>query len=210
MSAVFLFTNNASSNLAGAINNTALTANLSAGTGALFPNPGANQQFALTFHDAATRVNYEVVYVTGRSGDTITMLRGQEGTVAQNWQAGDLADLLITAGTAQAWLQQAQASPTKVVTASGPFVIANNDGSIFMNRTVAPAASSAAMPAAPIDGQTIRIIDFAKNFNKYPVTLTPNAGQSFPNNEAQVVLNVNGQVGELIFCATGNLWSFKS
>ena len=94
-----LFANNAGSTLAGAITNTATTANLQAGTGALFPNPSAGQFFALTFTDALTGLVHEIVYVTARSGDALTFIRAQEGTTAQAWSAGDLAENLLTAGT---------------------------------------------------------------------------------------------------------------
>lgn len=94
----FIFANDASSTLAGPISSTALSVTLASGTGALFPNPGAGQQFAMTFNDAATGLLTEIVYCSARSGDTITIARGQEGTTAQSWSAGDLAANLITAG----------------------------------------------------------------------------------------------------------------
>lgn len=97
---VQLFTNNAQSQLAGDITSIATTAALLSGAGALFPNPGANQYFLLTFVDAATGLQNEIVKVTAMAGDTITtMVRGQEGTAAQAWAAGDVAALFATAGT---------------------------------------------------------------------------------------------------------------
>src|SRR5450631_2092852 len=99
---VILFSNDAVSTLAGAITNTSLTANLAPGTGVLFPNPGGGQIFKLTFIDAATGLLNEIVNVTAITGDTITMVRAQEGTVALNWLAGDLAQSLWTAGCANA------------------------------------------------------------------------------------------------------------
>lgn len=101
----FLFTNNAQTTLAGSISNVAVTANLAPGSGALFPNPSAGQAFPLTFTDAATGLLNEIVYVTARSGDTITMVRAQEGTSALAWSAGDNAALLVTAGALQSFTQ---------------------------------------------------------------------------------------------------------
>lgn len=108
MSNIALFKNNAVSSLAGAITNTSLTANLASGGGALFPTPGAGQYFTLTFNDAATGLLDEIVWVTNVTGDTITMTRGQEGTLAQNWSAGDIASALITAGDLQTFAQTPQ------------------------------------------------------------------------------------------------------
>lgn len=96
--ALFLFANNASSVLASAISSTATVIDLSPGTGALFPNPAAGQQFTLTLNDAATGLVYEIVYCTARSTDTLTVVRGQEGTAAVSWLANDRAFLAATAG----------------------------------------------------------------------------------------------------------------
>ncbi len=105
--AVILFANNATTTLAGAISNVAVTANLASGSGALFPHPVGGQYFALTFNDAATGLFDEIVYVTNVTGDTITMLRGQEGTAARSWLAGDLASNFLTAGVMAALVQAA-------------------------------------------------------------------------------------------------------
>lgn len=105
MANTFVFSNNAKSALAGAITSSATTANLSPGTGVEFPSPGAGQDFSLTFTDLATGTLNEIVYVTARSGDTVTMVRAQEGTVALNWLAGDIAALLPTAGQLAAMAQ---------------------------------------------------------------------------------------------------------
>jgi hypothetical protein len=103
-----LFANRANSTLAGAITNVALTANLASGSGVLFPAPGANQFFCMTFSDAATGLLNEIVHVTNVTGDTITMIRAQEGTTAQAWSAGDFASNLFTAGNAEFFAQPGQ------------------------------------------------------------------------------------------------------
>lgn len=105
---VLLMANNASSTLASAISNVSLTCTLSAGSGALFPSPGANQYFLMTFVDAATQTLREIVQCTARSGDTLTIVRAQEGTTALAWNANDLAVNMITAGTLQTYSQISQ------------------------------------------------------------------------------------------------------
>ena len=120
-----LWTNNAASSLAGGITNTSLTCNLQAGTGALFPSPGSGQFFCMTFVDAATELLREIVHVTAVSGDVFTIVRGQEGTTALNWSAGDLAQNLITAASMAALVQQDVNgfSNVQVFTSSGTFVV---------------------------------------------------------------------------------------
>lgn len=105
---VLLFANNAISQLAAGISAVALTASLTPGSGALFPTPAAGQYFKLTFADAATGTLLEVVHVTNVTGDTVTMVRGQEGTTAKAYLAGDNVGMFITAGTAAAMVQAEQ------------------------------------------------------------------------------------------------------
>lgn len=121
--AIILFANNATSTLAGSISNVAVTCNLAPGTGALFPNPGADEYFVMTFTDAATGILKEIVHVTARATDTLTIVRAQEGTTALAWTAGDIAANLNTAGT-MAGLVQPDDNPGRlldilVVTANG-------------------------------------------------------------------------------------------
>lgn len=111
---IFLYANNAKSALAGSITNVATNANLTPGSGVLFPAPTSGQQFALTFTDQATGLLREIVYVTSRTGDSITMVRGQEGTTALAWSAGDIAASLLTAGNMTAAIQPGQTNYTRI------------------------------------------------------------------------------------------------
>lgn len=112
---ILLFSNNAQSTLSGAITNTATTISLASGGGALFPNPSAGYYFVATIIDAATGLLNEIIWVTGRSGDTLTVIRAQETTTGLNWLAGDIIGNFWTAGQATAMLQQSQ-SPNIVNT----------------------------------------------------------------------------------------------
>lgn len=207
---IFLTANNASSTLAAPISNSATTVSLAVGTGALFPNPSAGQQFPLTFNDAATGLLTEIVYCTSRTGDTLTIVRAQEGTTAQAWLAGDLAANLITAGLLAAYQQSAALSPARTVTASGAFAMSTADagGGVCLDRIVGPAVSSTTLPVST-DGQTYWIEDLARNFNAYPVTVTFPGGTTGPNGAATVTLNVNGQCAQFRFYADSNIWSFR-
>jgi hypothetical protein len=91
--------NQAQTTLAAAINATATSLTVASGTGALFPTLSTNQFFRLSLTDAATQTKTEIMYVTAISSDTFTLARGQEGTTAQSWVAGDICANQITAGT---------------------------------------------------------------------------------------------------------------
>jgi len=79
-----IFTNNASALLAASISDTDTTIQLASGFGANFPSPSGALYFYLTLEDDAGTI--EVVKITGRSGDNLTMDsaadRGQDGTTA--------------------------------------------------------------------------------------------------------------------------------
>lgn len=99
--AVFLSCNFALTNLAAALTSSVTTITVTTGTGALFPSPTTGQFFSLTLNDALTGLVYEIVWVTSRTGDTMTVERGQEGTTAKPWLIGDFAYRALTAGEEQ-------------------------------------------------------------------------------------------------------------
>lgn len=210
MSSTILFANNATSTLAGAITNVATTVNLQAGGGALFPNPGAGQYFVLTFVDAATGLLNEIVQVTARVVDALTIVRAQEGTTAKAWLAGDIAASLWSAGQASAMQQAALLQPSRIVTASGAFVMTTADanGGVGLNRTVAPAASSTTLPAGAATGDVYSIEDLAGNFQAFPVTVSYPGGMTGPEGAATQTLNVNKQCGRFRYYGA-NIWSYK-
>ena len=72
---------------------------LSVTSDANIPALASGQQFPLTLVDAATETIFEIVYVTEVSGTTLTVLRGQEGTIAQTWKIGDFVKGSPTTGT---------------------------------------------------------------------------------------------------------------
>lgn len=89
------FTNNASATLAASITSTQTSVSLSTGQGALFPTLTAPDYFYVTFSDSAN--NLEIAKVTARTGDTLTVSRGQDGTVGRTFSAGDKCELRFTA-----------------------------------------------------------------------------------------------------------------
>lgn len=89
------FTNNASATLAGSITSTATSIVLTAGNGSLFPALGAGDYCFATLVDSSN--NLEIVKVTGRSGDTLTVERGQDNTTARGYAAGDKCELRLVA-----------------------------------------------------------------------------------------------------------------
>lgn len=88
--------NNAVSKLTAGITNASTSISLTPGTGALFPTLGAGDYFPATM--IKSDGTYEVIRVTARSSDVLTVTRGQEGTAAVAFSAGDRIELRMTAG----------------------------------------------------------------------------------------------------------------
>ena len=86
---------------------------LATGTGADFPLPDLSETYFVgTLSDAATRQVKEIVWVIQRSGDVLTVIRGQENTIALNWDAGAFFENLWTAGQAQSVVQVDEVPPS--------------------------------------------------------------------------------------------------
>jgi hypothetical protein len=92
---VCLATNNASTTLLSSLNATDTTMVVAAGTGSEFPNPTGGNYFYLTLSNIAG--DQEIVKVTLRNTDTMTIVRGQDNTVARVWLPGDFVQLRIVA-----------------------------------------------------------------------------------------------------------------
>ena len=84
-------TNNAFGTLSAAINTTATTVTLDSGQGARFPTLGASDYFYGTLVDTSN--NLEIVKVTARSTDSLTVVRGQDGTSGTAFAIGDRFEL---------------------------------------------------------------------------------------------------------------------
>lgn len=97
-----LFTNNASSTLAAGISVGATSLTVFGGEGVKFPAPVAPDFALVTLYQKSgtTEINHEIVKVTARTGDILTIERAQEGTTARAFNSGDAVELRWTAGSA--------------------------------------------------------------------------------------------------------------
>jgi hypothetical protein len=121
---IALYADNANTALAAGISSSATTIIVTTGTGGLFPNPTTGQFFTLTLNDQLTGNVYEICYCTARTGDSLTVLRGQEGTTAVAWLLGDFAYNAWTAGT----IETGRLLETRRFTTPGTFTYASPPG----------------------------------------------------------------------------------
>ena len=102
---ILLFANQAQTTLALPVNNVQTTITVASGTGSYFPAPSTGQAINLTLVNSTNSLITEVVQCTNITGDVLTVIRGQEGTVANQWNIGDFVINFMTAGTAQSFTQ---------------------------------------------------------------------------------------------------------
>lgn len=142
MALQLLAANNAQSVLAAGISASATSLTLNTGTGALFPSPVSGTSFfKLTLVDAATGQLSEIVHVTAKSGDVLTIARGQEGTSARAWSANDIAANMLTAGTILLLAQLE--SPSFTGTPAGPTAAPGTNTTQFATTAFIQAALAA-------------------------------------------------------------------
>lgn len=100
------FTNFATTILASSINAGATSITVRSGDGALFPQPatGDDYFYAVLVNTSAQR---EVVKVTARSTDVMTVVRAQEGTSALTYNVGDIFAHRVTAASLNALKSEA-------------------------------------------------------------------------------------------------------
>lgn len=88
------FTNFGKSKLAASILSTDTTINITVGDGAKFPTLAAGDYFIAGIINSAKQA--EVIKVTARATDQFTAARGQEGTTARAYTAGDTIQLILS------------------------------------------------------------------------------------------------------------------
>ena len=86
------FTNNAKTTLASGITSSATSATVT--DGSVFPSLSSGEHFYCTFDDGT---NNEIVKVTARSSNTLTIVRAADNTTARAFSSGNQAELRATA-----------------------------------------------------------------------------------------------------------------
>ncbi len=98
------FLNRVWATLASGITNVATSIPLTTGHGARFGTIAAGDKIRAVIIDAAN--NVEVIYITAISTDTLTVLRGQDGSTARAYSAGDRIEARIGKSTMEHLVQQ--------------------------------------------------------------------------------------------------------
>lgn len=203
MALTLLAANNAQTVLAAGISSSATSITVNTGTGALFPSPvSGTSYFKLTLVDAATGSLTEIVHVTARTGDVMTIQRGQEGTTARAWSANDLAANMMTAGSFDALLQKQSNLADLENPATGRANLGFNAMGIGLSGNILQSLSS-------LDWQTFEFVTGALyivqsgNMSNVPV------GLDVPGPTYNTLIRVNGPEGgnrhvEVVYSTTSS------
>lgn len=111
---LYRFANNAVSVIAQALRSNDTTIYLATDTGNIFPPLIEGQKFAATLVDPTGAIR-EIVTVTARNGDILTVERGQEDTPALPWPVGTLIKNLVTRDVLYSFTQRNEISVSAVV-----------------------------------------------------------------------------------------------
>jgi len=194
-------TNFAMSTLSVAINAAATTLVLATGEGAKFPTLGGGDWFPAILEEGA---NVEIVHVTARSSDTLTVTRAREGTTALSFGIGARVDLRLTEATLQAIL-----TLTTVAAYLGTAATAalDTDGALAANSDTRVATQKATKTyvdqiIAAQDAMVFKgVIDCSANPN-YPAA---DRGWTYRVSVAGKIggaSGINVEVGDILLCLT--------
>jgi hypothetical protein len=176
---VFTFANNVNTTLAGAFSSSATSFTL-ASTAHLPTSIPAGEYLVVTLNDAATRGNYEVIYVGTISGATCSnLLRAQEGTAALSWLTGDYAYCAPTDGQMASFPQLGAANTwTGANTFADPVLVgaATASGDAVQLGQVTSIASPLQLAT-----QAATSANEAVNLGQFPSSVGVNGYQEFPS-----------------------------
>jgi hypothetical protein len=194
--------NNARGFLASAINDTGTTLTLTTGTGANFPDIGGSESFFATI--VSTDGTYEIVNVTARVGDVLTIARGAESTSPLSFNPGSLVELRVTVGNINSQTSQLLFREYRPGDAPTYFTITNAittnsvDGNVVQFTSSGTAFAKSSVPLQPGDTYNFRVAYRRIQDSGDPANDGITAGMDWYN-------GANIKIGESILHSNNNL-----
>lgn len=198
-----LFANNAYSALGSSILIGATSLTLASGTGSRFPTPSGGDYFLLTLADTSggSESAWEIVKVTARSVDTLTIERAQEGTTARAWASGVPVDLRITAGSlagyttltgAQTLTNKTLVTPLLGTPTSGNLSNCTADGTNSVGFKLVPQNTQSAAYTLVLADSGKHLLHPSADTTARIFTIPSNASVAFPVGTAVTFINQSG------------------
>lgn len=151
-----LFANNANTRLAVGISNVALSLQVTAGHGLMFPTPTGGDYFLVTLSKIASGIEsaIEIVKVTAKTTDTFTIVRAQEGTTALTYVLDDYVQLRMTAATSTTVEAHVNNVANPHVTTKAQVGLGSVDNTTDLGKPISTATQSALDLKAPLANPT--------------------------------------------------------
>lgn len=200
-----LFTNNARTTLGTTLSDSATSVAVT--DGSVFPAPGAGEHAYLTFEEGAT---VEIVKLTARSGNTLTIVRAQDGSVAAAFTAIAtvtlrLPSIVLEEIFAEIDVVEGRTGASPVRTANFTFVAF---GPVEMCDTTA-GVFTGTLPPSPTVGDRVEFADGA-DFSVNALTIARNS-QLVGALAEDVTINTQGLAGGFVFVGGSTGWkAFKA
>jgi len=178
--------NNVSTTLQGAIASGDLTLTVPTGKGALWDDCVSPDYGYTTIMDSAG-TTFEIVKVTARSGDSLTITRAQDGTSAVGWAAGSVVERRLNAAAIkESKVDSATNADTTTTQAEGNSTT-NCASTAFVDRLRDVIANAQAA------GYTLALTDRGKSIDTSAgVTVPPNSTVAFGIGSTITVTNTSG------------------
>lgn len=147
------FVNNYQTTLASAISAVATSIDIAVGTGAALGTLGSDIYYLTIYADVNASVK-EIVKVTARSTDTLTVVRAQDGTTAQAWSAGAWMEARLPKVVLEAFSQSSGGAVPISGGGTGATTAADARTNLGLGTMATQAASAVAITGGTISGIT--------------------------------------------------------
>lgn len=208
MASPLKLTNNAIGRLTAGMSAVDTTATLVSGNGALFPTLGVGEFFPATIIRASDSAR-EVVKVTARSTDVLTVTRAQEGTSALVFIAGDRVELRLTAGTLSTEIARVEAVADAAQVAADAAQVDADAGVAAAAAAQVDADAAAAAAAAAVKLTGAQTVAGVKTFSDSPIIPDGVAAQN-PVSRSQLEATIPAGMVQFFAMSTAPAWWLKA
>ena len=177
----FIFANNATSYIVTPLSTTDVSVSVFPNDGDLFPATTGGNFFSCRLYLESSPETCEIVYVTAKSGNDFTLVRGAESSVARAWIAGTKISNIVTAGLMNTLSGGYGTNPTLTITVSSSPMSAISDG---VGKVIVSSAASTdvVLIIPPTHGgatSTQNTETYIINKSNYSVTINDGASNVF-------------------------------
>jgi hypothetical protein len=136
------------------------------------------------------------------SATTATWQTVSAGGSSLPTQTGNTGKYLTTDGTNASWAVVSGGLTSTAVSTSAYTAVAYD----LVRANTTSGSFTVTFPTSPADGAQIGVIDIAKTFGSYPLTITPGAGTTIEGDTTGVLLDINGTFAAFVYTSALTNW----